>query len=199
MILISLLLVSQVFAAIDFKYIGRINANQPSFVRVSSFSNTAPLLITSSTAPQTKGRVSVEPSIASKYTKPESVALTEVSADFLWPNSINLIPASVFGPDVKAIVVPDGDFAAPYNNGGVYILELDPTDLTKKKKIHRISAAKPGYVYHTGGWVDVNNDGYIDYVTPRSNGKAGQGELVWFEQPKTGLLSDQPWNEYIIT
>ena len=49
-----------------------------------------------------------------------------------------------------------------------------------------------------GMWVDINNDGRLDYVTARTNAKAGKGELLWLEHPETGLQT-LPWTEHIIT
>lgn len=43
-----------------------------------------------------------------------------------------------------------------------------------------------------GYWVDLNGDGRKDFITARSNAKAGQGELVWFEHPEGGL-DVSPW------
>ena len=49
-----------------------------------------------------------------------------------------------------------------------------------------------------GEWVDMNNDGRLDFVTARSNAKAGGGELVWFEHPAEGL-TDATWTEHVVT
>ena len=49
-----------------------------------------------------------------------------------------------------------------------------------------------------GQWVDLNNDGRLDYLTARSNAKQGGGELVWLEHPEGGLAST-PWKEHVLT
>ena len=49
-----------------------------------------------------------------------------------------------------------------------------------------------------GVWVDIDGDGRKDYLTARSNAKAGQGELVWYQHPVDGLLTT-PWPETVIT
>jgi hypothetical protein len=49
-----------------------------------------------------------------------------------------------------------------------------------------------------GEWVDMNGDGRKDFLTARSNAKANQGELVWFEHPSEGLTS-ATWTEHIVT
>lgn len=57
---------------------------------------------------------------------------------------------------------------------------------------YKISQKKSGYFYHMGMWVDVNQDGRLDYVTARTNAKAGDGELLWLEHPENGLAT-APW------
>jgi len=39
----------------------------------------------------------------------------------------------------------------------------------------------------------MNGDGRIDYLASRSNGKAGEGELIWLEHPENGIDEDKPW------
>jgi len=48
-----------------------------------------------------------------------------------------------------------------------------------------------------GNWIDMNNDGRKDFLTARSNAKAGEGELVWLEHPAEGLGGT--WTEHVIT
>lgn len=49
-----------------------------------------------------------------------------------------------------------------------------------------------------GYWVDLNGDGRKDLVTARSNAKAGDGQLLWFEHPKEGLDATEPWTEHVL-
>ena len=65
--------------------------------------------------------------------------MKEVSSDFTWPNNIELIPSNVFGASFRGIVVPDGFLVPFHNNGEVYVLELDPTDYTKKKALYTLT------------------------------------------------------------
>lgn len=44
----------------------------------------------------------------------------------------------------------------------------------------------------------MNNDGRLDFITARSDAKAGHGELLWLEHPATGL-SATPWVEHVVT
>ena len=75
---------------------------------------------------------------------------------------------------------------------------MDDTDLTKAVNTVKISPDKNNYFYHMGQWIDLNHDGRLDFITARSNAKAGGGELVWFEQPEGGL-GTEAWTEHIIT
>ena len=49
-----------------------------------------------------------------------------------------------------------------------------------------------------GYWVDLNDDGRKDFITARSNAKAGKGELIWLEHPAEGLDSTEKWTEHIL-
>ena len=75
---------------------------------------------------------------------------------------------------------------------------MDSEDITKTNGTVKISPDKDDYFYHMGEWIDLNGDGRKDFLTARSNAKAGEGELVWFEHPEGGL-TQTPWNEHVIT
>ncbi len=75
---------------------------------------------------------------------------------------------------------------------------MDANDITLTTGTHKISPKKDGYFYHMGEWVDMNGDGRKDFITARSNAKAGDGELVWFEHPAEGLTSST-WTEHIVS
>ena len=94
--------------------------------------------------------------------------------------------------------MPDGFLVPGHKNGGVYVMEMDASDVTKATNTVKISPDKDDFFYHMGYWVDMNNDGRKDFITARSNAKAGDGELVWFEHPEDGL-NTTPWNEHIVT
>lgn len=107
-----------------------------------------------------------------------------------------MIPHDVFG--FRAIIVPDGFLVPGHANGGLYVVKMDDDDITKTQSTTMISEMKDGFFYHMGEWVDMNNDGRLDFLTARSNAKAGEGELVWFEHPEEGL-SDKTWTEHVVT
>lgn len=77
-------------------------------------------------------------------------------------------------------------------------MKMDAEDLTTTESVTMISEMKEGYFYHMGEWIDMNNDGRLDFITARSNAEAGGGELVWFEHPEEGL-TDATWTEHVVT
>ena len=107
-----------------------------------------------------------------------------------------MIPFDVFGE--RAILVPDGFLIPGHKDGGIYIVRMDSTELTKTKETVKITADKKDYFYLMGYWVDLNGDGRKDLITARSNAKAGEGELLWLEHPEAGLDLTKPWTEHIL-
>lgn len=103
----------------------------------------------------------------------------------------------MFGNNVRAIVVPDGFLVPGHADGGVYIVIVDNDDITNATACYTMSSNKDGYFYHMGHWIDMNGDGRLDFVTAKSNAKAGGGRLVWYEHPEGGL-ADMPWTEHLI-
>ena len=115
---------------------------------------------------------------------------------FVWPNEVKVVDYDIFGE--RAIQVPDGFLVPGKTEGGVYILRMDDEGLTTVNEKVMISPKKKGFFYHMGYWVDMNGDGRKDFITARSNAKAGDGELVWFEHPEGGL-DVSPWEEHVVT
>jgi len=99
---------------------------------------------------------------------------------------------------MKAIAVPDGFSNWGKNPGAVYIVQLDDKDLSKVTKTVKISPYVKDFWFLTGEWVDMNGDGRIDYLASRSNGKAGEGELIWLEHPENGIDEDNPWKVHYL-
>lgn len=152
-------------------------------------------------APWATGNVSIIPGIKEAVIAGDVSGLkgTELDTDkisFKWPNDAKVVPQDVFGS--RAIVVPDGFIPPGHRNGGVYVISVDASDVTKTTGTVKISPDKDDYFYHMGQWVDLNGDGRKDFITARSNAKAGGGELVWFEHPEGGL-SSTPWTEHVVT
>jgi hypothetical protein len=118
---------------------------------------------------------------------------------FQWPNSVQVVPQEVFGPYVRAIVVPDGFLVPGHANGGVYIITVEMDDFTQARECYTITDNTDGYFYHMGEWIDMNGDGLLDFVTAKSNAKAGGGRLVWYEHPAGQMSKDTPqWTEHLI-
>lgn len=83
-------------------------------------------------------------------------------------------------------------------DGGIYVVRMDDSDLTKTVDTVKITAKKNNYFYHAGEWVDLNGDGLKDLITARSNAKSGHGELLWLEHPQGGLDSGEYWTEHVL-
>lgn len=145
------------------------------------------------------GHIYVVPDVKDAVHAGDASSLKSVKLNtpsFEWPNNIEVIPHDVFGE--RAIVVPDGFLVPTKKQGGVYIVRMDPTDITKTVETKKITAKKHSFFYHMGYWVDLNGDGRKDFITARSNAKAGEGELLWLEHPADGLDSDEPWVEHVL-
>ena len=107
---------------------------------------------------------------------------------------MKVVPYDVFNQ--RAIVIPDGFLVPGHSNGGVYVVTMDETDIETADTSYHISTEENGFFYHMGEWVDLNNDGRKDFITARSNAKAGEGQLVWFEHPEEGLGGT--WTEHVV-
>lgn len=116
-------------------------------------------------------------------------------ASFKWPNEVTAVPDDVFEGS-NCLVVPDGFLVPGHTDGGVYILDMDHTDVTKSLGKYTLSKKK-GYFHHMGFWVDLNGDGRKDFLTARSNAKAGEGELLWLEHPEGGFKTEN-WTEHVL-
>ena len=103
------------------------------------------------------------------------------------------MPSDVF--DERAIVVPDGFLVPGHTNGGIYIIRMHPNELTTVVETVKLTkkVKNQDWFYHMGYWVDLNQDGRKDFVTARSTGQAGEGELLWLEHPEGGLDCDCYW------
>jgi hypothetical protein len=156
-------------------------------------------LLCSSFSALSAGALYVVPGITAAVKSGDVSKLTSVklnTPDFKWPNDVKVIPYDVF--NLRAIVVPDGFLVPGKQDGGVYVVTMDSTDVTKAVDTFKISPEKPGYFYHMGEWIDLNGDGRKDFLTARSNAKKGGGELVWFEHPSTGLTNTS-WTEHVVS
>ena len=186
-------------ADLDFTSQGHFKAKNAAFVNVGSFEDSDNFLLVSSFGALSSGHIYMVPNITDAVVAGDVSSLDSIKLDtpnFEWPNNIEVVPHDVFGE--RAIVVPDGFLVPGKSNGGVYIVRMDATNLTQTVDTVKISQEKKGFFYHMGYWVDLNGDGRKDFITARSNAKAGEGELLWLEHPKDGLDSGAAWTEHVL-
>ena len=184
---------------VAFHSMGKFDLMHAAFPAVASFEGSETFLLVSSFGMFTPGSVYVVPNLKEAITGNTVSELKSIRIDtpnFIWPNVVEVIPHDVFNQ--RAIVVPDGFLVPGKNNGGVYVVTMSDSDITKSVETFQISSKKNGYFYHMGKWVDLNGDGRKDFLTARSNAKVDGGELVWFEHPAEGL-TQSPWTEHVVT
>ena len=190
---------------VDFTSIGKIAVSKPAFIKMTGYEDEGDgfLLVSSfSASPMSHGSISVVTGIKDALLYGGDIsALSPTKLDtpkFTWPNAVEVVPFDTFDPSERAIHVPDGFLVPGHKNGGVYVLRMDQTDLTTVIETVKISPDKDDYFYHMGEWIDMNGDGRKDFITARSNAEVGGGELVWFENPESGLDAT-PWTEHFVT
>lgn len=202
--LAALAAASSTFGDIEVTSIGQFKQKEAAFIQVTKFDDSEDFLLVTafSGTPWAKGSVSIVPGIKDAVAAADVSSLSGTKLDtgsthFMWPNDAKVVPSDVFDGQ-RAIVVPDGFLVPGHKNGGVYVIQMDSSDLTKTTNTVKISPDKDDYFYHMGKWVDMNGDGRKDFITARSNATAGDGELVWFEHPEDGLNAT-PWTEHVVT
>jgi len=124
---------------------GKFEDDDTSFLLVSSF------------GAMSSGHIYMVPDVEDAVKNGDASHSKAVKLDtpkFEWPNNINVVPHEVFNE--RAIVVPDGFLVPGKKDGGVYIVRMDPTELTKTSDTVKITAKKNNYFYHMGYWVDLN-------------------------------------------
>lgn len=182
---------------VNFTSIGQFKLKNAAFPTVSEFSDSDPFLLVSSFGALSSGAIYVVPSITEAIVAGDASTLKAQKLDtpkFEWPNDIKVVPHDVFNQ--RAIVVPDGFLVPGKTHGGVYIVAMDDSDITKTVSTTKISTEEKGYFYHMGEWVDLNGDGRKDFLTARSNAKENGGQLVWFEHPEEGISGE--WTEHVV-
>lgn len=153
---------------------GHFSLKNAAFPSVAQFSGSERFLLCSSFGALSSGSIYVVPGLeaAVKTNTVSKLQAKELKTpSFQWPNNVATIPEDVFGQ--RAIVVPDGFLVPGKSNGGVYVVTMDASDITLATGTFEISPKKSGYFYHMGEWIDMNGDGRKDFVTARSNAKAG--------------------------
>ena len=118
-----------------------------------------------------------------------------------WTNYIGMAPTSV-GP---SLVVTAGGFLVPI--GGISTGRVCLFDIVEPASpiMTQVSTDKKGWFYHKVVWHDMNLDGRLDLVAARATAPSNPaGELVWFEQPARGAISNKtftapPWPVHVVT
>ena len=195
----ALAALSQAQVDLEFTEHGEFSIKNAAFIEINSFEDSEDFMLVSTFSPFHDGNIYIVPGLKEAVVAGDISTLTSYkldTPDFKWPNNLAAIPKDVFGE--RAIVVPDGFLVPMHGNGGVYVVRMDESDLTKTKDTVKITAHKGGYFYHMGEWIDMNGDGRKDFLTARSNGKAGHGELLWLEHPEDGLNASDSWTEHIV-
>ena len=176
------------------------NTKNPAFVNMGKFHGSdEDFLLVSSFGAYASGKVYIVRDIKDAVVNSDVSDLKPTLLDtpsFKWPNNIEVVPYDVFGE--RAIQVPDGFLVPGKKDGNVFIIRMDADDITKTTETVQITEDKKHYFYHMGYWVDLNGDGRKDFVTARSNAKAGDGELLWLEHPAEGLDSTEKWTEHVL-
>jgi hypothetical protein len=201
-LLVAALLIAAVVATVDVDYVsvGKFSLKNAAFLEVEHFEGSEQFLLVSSFGALSSGKLYVVPGITAAVlnAKPSTLKPVQLKTpDFLWPNSVRTIPQDVFDGR-RAIVVPDGFLPPGKGNGGVYVVVMDPFDITKTIKTVTLTRNSLGYFYHMGTWIDLNGDGRKDFLTAKTNAKPGKGQLVWLEHPEGGLTVASPWKEHVI-
>ena len=193
---------------INFTSVGKISVENPSFMHVKQWvdwmSTSDPyLFVTSFTGAPGAGSVTIVPNLKEAVKAGDVSTLKGTKLDtgdnLKWPNDARMAPALAFEAN-RVIAVPDGFMVPGKQNGGVYLVHVSSDDMTKTIGTYKMTPDKEGYFYHMGQWVDLNGDGLLDYITARSNGHPGEGQLVWFERPAGSFgLDGKEWTEHLIT
>lgn len=112
--------------------IGQFKAKDAAFINVNKWSDSDEFLLMSTFGPMHSGHIYMVPNIKEAVKAGDVSTLEPVlldTADFTWPNNLAMVPEDVFGG--RNIVVPDGFLVPGHGNGGVYVVSMDDTDLTK--------------------------------------------------------------------
>ena len=186
---------------LEFTSQNKFKLNDAAFVNMGKFEDSEDFMLISTFKAIGNGHIYIVPGVKEAVESGDVSSLDPVKLDtssFEWPNNIEVVPQDVFGE--RAILVPDGFLVPGHKNGGLHIVRMDESDITKTTETVKITEKVRNYdwFYHKGVWLDLNGDGRKDLLTARSNAKKGDGELLWLEQPEGGLDSGEYWTEHIL-
>ena len=118
-------------ADLTFTSNNKFSVKNAAFVNLGQFNGSEDFLLVSAFAPMSSGHVYMVPGVKEAVKNGDVSSLEPVKLDtpsFEWPNDISVVPHDVFGE--RAIVVPDGFLVPGKKNGGIYIVRMDPDNLT---------------------------------------------------------------------
>ena len=98
---------------------------------MGQFKDSEDFLLVSSFSAMRSGNVYMVPGVKEAVKNSDVSSLKPVKLDtpsFKWPNDISVVPHDVFKE--RAIVVPDGFLVPGKKDGGIYIVRMDPDNLT---------------------------------------------------------------------
>merc|ERR1719163_1714361 len=120
---------------LEFTSIGQIKSKHAAFIQTTKFEDSEDFILVTafSGTPWATGSVSIIPGIkdavvADDVSSLKAKELDTGKIDFKWPNNAQVVPHDVFNS--RAIVVPDGFLPPGHKNGGVYVISVDPSDIT---------------------------------------------------------------------
>ena len=194
---------AQTVGDINFTSLGKFSIENPNYIRVGKwtdfYSTSDPFLfVTSGLTSYTgePGSITIVEGLKEAVIAGDVSTLKATKLDtgdkLIAPLDARMAPADAFQAN-RVIAVPTG-----YETGGVYLVHISSDDMTKTLGTYKMTPDKEGYSYFQGEWVDLNEDGLLDFISIRSNGN--EGELVWFERPSgSSGLDGKEWTEHLIT
>ena len=195
-VVLSMNLTQDLPTTLDLNYKGKFYSYGPAFMSITKFHDSEKFLMFSSFGAFSYSRIYIVPSIKKKIQQDiTNIKPIEITNDFTWINFPEVIPYEIF--QNRSLLIKDGFIPPFHNNGGIYILIISNSDITKVEKTLTLTNPKKGYYYHEAHWHDFNGDGKKDLLTARSNSKEDGGELLWLEQPEN-WEEGEPWKEHII-
>ena len=164
---------------VDFESIGKIHYRTPSYLELTTFGGEDTLLISEfNGSPWRWGSIAItrglKEQVQSGSVDLDATKLDPIDYKFENPNRSQVVPSGIF-PGEEVILVPDGFSIPGHRDGGLYLMVMDSTDVTKTKQTIKLTEFIDNYWYHTVHWVDMNNDGRKDILTSRTNQTKGGG------------------------
>ena len=116
---------------LDFGFESKFKAKHAAFINMGKYEDSEDFMLVSSFGAFSSGHVYMVEGVKDAVVAGSAHDLETVkldTPDFKWPNNVETIPFDVFGE--RAILVPDGFLVPGKGDGGMYIIRMDPEDLT---------------------------------------------------------------------